>query len=79
MRITDVARRTRATPDRIRYLDKRRYIKGRWKTINTRRVRDYPEAEVQKIELIVKYLDQGYRYEAAFERASEELRQPRLI
>ena len=79
MRITQTAKRTGATPDQIRYLERKKYIRTRWKRLRKRRVRDYPEAEVRKIELMIKYLDQGFRYETAYEKAVEEMERPRLV
>jgi DNA-binding transcriptional MerR regulator len=79
MRITEVAKSTGATPDQVRYLEKKKYIRSRWKRLKTRRVRDYSATEVHKIEHIIKYLDQGFKYDIAYQKAMEELAQPRLV
>lgn len=79
MRMTEVAKCTGATPDQVRYLEKKKYIRSRWKRLKTRRVRDYSVTEVRKIEYIIKYLDQGFKYDIAYQKAMEELAQPRLI
>lgn len=79
MRITEVAKRTGATPDQVRYLEKKKYIRSRWKRLKTRRVRDYSVTEVHKIEHIIKYLAQGFKYDIAYQKAMEELDQPHLI
>ncbi len=79
MRITEVAKSTGATPDQVRYLEKKKYIRSRWKQLKTRRVKDYSATEVRKIEHIIKYLDQGFKYDIAYQKAMEELDQPHLI
>lgn len=79
MRITEVARRTGATPDQIRYLERKRYITPQWASLKKRRVREYSESELLKIEFIVKYLRQGFKHEVAYQKALDELKQPRLV
>ena len=79
MHITELARQTGGTIDQIRYLERKGYIKPSWVQLNNRRVRDYPEAEVHKVEIIVKYLDHGFRYDAAYQKAIGEMESPRLI
>jgi len=79
MRITEVAKSTGATPDQVRYLEKKKYIRSRWKRLKTRRVKDYSATEVRKIAYILKYLDQGFKYDIAYQKAMEELAQPRLV
>ena len=79
MRITDAARQTGATTDQIRYLERKRYIKGRWTHVKSRRIRDYPDSELAKVELIVRYFNQGYRYDVAYRKAIDDLSQPRLL
>ena len=79
MRITEVAKRIGATSDEIRYFETKGYIRSRWKRLNTRRVRDYSEAEIRKIELIVKYRRQGFQHGVAYEKALEEMERPRLV
>ena len=79
MHITEVARQTGATVDQIRYLEKKGYIRAQWAHLKNRLVRDYVEAEIQKIELIVKYLTQGFKYDVAYEKAMVEMKQPRLV
>ena len=79
MHITELARRTGGTIDQIRYLERKRYIEPSWVQLKNRRVRDYPESEVQKVEIVVKYLHQGFRYDVAYQKAIEEMQSPRLI
>lgn len=79
MRITQVAKQTNATPDEIRYFEKKGYIKSRWMRLSRRRIRDYAPVEVQRIELIVKYRRLGFEHDMAFKKALEEMGRPRLL
>lgn len=79
MHITELARRTGGTIDQIRYLERKGYIESSWVQLNNRRVRNYTESEVKKIEIVVKYLHQGFRYDVAYQKAIEEMQSPRLI
>ena len=79
MHITELARRTGGTIDQIRYLERKGYIEPSWVQLKNRHVRDYPESEVKKVEIVVKYLHQGFRYDVAYQKAMEEIQSPRLI
>lgn len=79
MRITDVAKLVGVMPDAIRWFEKKGYVKPTWKTLKKRQVRDYPEVEVQKIKLIVKYRREGFEHEVAYQKAKEELERPQLL
>ena len=79
MRITEAARRAGATPDEIRYFERKGFVRSRWVRLKERRVRDYPEGEVRKIELIVKYRRQGFEHNTSYEKALQEIERPRLI
>jgi DNA-binding transcriptional MerR regulator len=79
MRITELARLTGATTDEIRYFERKDYIRCRWLTLRARSVRDYEEAEVQKVELLIKYRRDGFELDTAYTKAMDELQQPRLI
>ena len=79
MRITETAKQMGATPDEIRYFEKKGYIRSHWRRLNKRRVREYSGAEVRKIELIVKYRRQGFEHDVAYRKALEEMERPRLV
>ena len=79
MRITQLAKRFRVTTDRIRYLEKKGYIESTWTQLNKRKIRYYSEREINKLELLIKYLDQGFRYDVAYQKAVEEMQKPRFI
>ncbi len=79
MRITNAYEQTGATPDEIRYFERKGFIKSRWKRLKARRVRDYPETEIEKIKLIVKYRRQGFELDVAHKKAMDEMERPRLV
>ena len=40
--------------------------------------REYTEEEFRKLELIWKYLQNGFKYKIAYQKAMEELQNPKL-
>ncbi|MBA7644589.1 hypothetical protein ES703_52333 [subsurface metagenome] len=78
MRLYQLSSITGLPVDQLRYLEKKGFVKPTWKKLKIRRVREYPEEEVLKIKLIAKYLDQGFKYEVAHDKALDELQRPRL-
>ena len=79
MYITKLAKDTGASVDQIRYLEKKGFVESTWMKLRKRKVRFYSEEEVTKVRLIIKYLDQGFRYDVAYEKTTEEIRSPQLI
>ncbi len=64
---------------KLYYLEQKAFVKPETERRGEKTFRFYPDREVEKIRAIWKYLRQGYRYRAAYERALEELKQPRLL
>jgi len=79
MYITELAKDTGASVDQIRYIEKKGFVESTWMKLRKRKVRFYSEEEATKVRLIVKYLDQGFRYDVAYEKAIEEIQSPQLI
>lgn len=79
MRITELAKRLRVTTDQIRYLERKGYVESIWTQLDKRRIRYYPEREINKLELLIKYLDQGFRYDIAYQKTVEEMQNPQLL
>ena len=79
MRITEAAKQTGATTDQVRYLERKGFVRSCWVQLKQRRVRDYSGDDLVRIQTIVKYLDQGFRLDAAYQRALDEILQPPLI
>ena len=64
---------------KLYYLEQKAFIKPETERRGEKTFRFYPDREVEKIRAIWKYLRQGFRYRAAYERALEELKQPKLL
>jgi DNA-binding transcriptional MerR regulator len=79
VRITEIAKQLGALPDEIKWFEKKGYIKPSWTLLRNRRVRDYPDIEVRKIELIVKYRREGFEHDVAYQKAMDEMESPRLV
>jgi len=79
VRITELAKLSGASTDEIRWIESKGYIQCNWVIPKNRPVRDYPETEVQKVELITKYRREGFELNIAYQKAMAELESPRLI
>jgi DNA-binding transcriptional MerR regulator len=79
MRITEFARKTGATLDELRYIEKKGFITSRRTRIKQREVRQFQETDIRKIELIIKYRRQGFTWDTAFNKASQEMERPSLL
>jgi DNA-binding transcriptional MerR regulator len=79
MRITEFARKTGATIDELRYIEKKGFITSGRTRLKQREVRQYPETDIRKIELIIKYRRQGFTWDTAFHKALQEMEKPSLL
>lgn len=79
MRVTELARITGASVDELRYMERKGFINAVRTRIKKREVRQYPDGDVRKIKLIVKYRRQGFTWDTAFQKASRELENPPLF
>ena len=79
MRITEMSRLTGASTDELRYMERKGFLTRRARRLKSRRVRDYPETEVRKARVIVKYRKLGFTWDAAYRKAAEELANPPLF
>ncbi len=79
MRITEFARKTGATTDELRYIEKKGFLFSRRSRLKQREVRQYEDSEIRKIELIIKYRRQGFTWDTAFKKALQELEKPSLL
>ena len=64
---------------RLYYLEQKDFVDPKKEPRGEKVFRFYSESDVEKIRLIWKYLKQGFRYRAAYEKAIAELQQPRLV
>ena len=79
LRITELSRKTGASLDELRYIEKKGFIKSTRATLKQREVRQYSESELPKIELIIKYRRQGFTWDSAYKKSLEELEKPSLF
>jgi DNA-binding transcriptional MerR regulator len=78
-RITELARLTGASVDEIRYLETKGFITSKRVRVLTRRVREYPDSDIRRVQTIVAYRRQGFTWDAAYQRALKELENPTLF
>jgi DNA-binding transcriptional MerR regulator len=64
---------------KLYYLEQKAFVKPETEQRGEKTFRFYSNREVEKVRAIWKYLRQGFRYRAAYERALEDLRQPKLL
>jgi DNA-binding transcriptional MerR regulator len=79
LRITELARQTGASVDEIHYLEKKGIIKSKKVKLTKRDVRQFKEASVRTVALIIKYRRQGFTWDAANEKARQEVNKPSLF
>jgi DNA-binding transcriptional MerR regulator len=79
LRITELARKTGASVDEIRYLEQKKFIQSTKSRLIQREVRIFQDTDIRKIQLIIKYRRQGFTWDAAFQKAQQELNKPTLF
>jgi hypothetical protein len=77
--ITEMARKTGASVDELRYIERKGFINSLRKRIVHREVRQYRDADFNKIGLIIKYRRQGFTWDTAYTKALEEMAKPYLF
>lgn len=79
IRITELARKTGASVDELRYLERKGFVSPVRAKLKRREVRQYQDADIQKMQLTIKYRRQGFTWDVAFQKALQELQNPRLF
>jgi DNA-binding transcriptional MerR regulator len=79
LRITELSRKTEASVDEIRYLERKGFIKSSRRRLKRREVRQYSDGNIRKVQLIIKYRRQGFTWNVAFDKAVKELENPALF
>jgi hypothetical protein len=79
LHVTELARKTGASVDEVHYLEKKGFIQSTKSRLTQREVRQFQDADVRKIQLIIKYRRQGFTWDTAFQKAREELDKPTLF
>ena len=65
--------------DEIRYLEAKGFLKSSRLRLRSREVRDYPESDVRKVQIIINHRRQGFTWDAAFQKALKEMENPTLF
>jgi DNA-binding transcriptional MerR regulator len=78
-RITAIARLTGASADEIRYLEAKGFIRSSRLRLKQRKVRQYQDSDIPKIQAIIKYRRQGFTWNVAYQKAMKEMEPPPLF
>ncbi len=78
-RITEMARRTGASVDEVRYLERKGFLSSVRTRLQRREVRQFDESDAEKLRLAIKYRRQGFTWDASCEKARLELANPTLF
>ncbi|HJX69849.1 MAG TPA: MerR family transcriptional regulator [Dehalococcoidia bacterium] len=79
LRITELAKVSGASVDELRYLERKGFLSPTRTQLKRRKVRQYQEADIRKVQLIVKYRRQGFTWNVAFQKAIREMDNPLLL
>ena len=79
LRITELARKTGASVDEIRYLERKGFTASTMSRLTQREVRHFQDTEARKIQLIINYRRQGFTWDVAFQKARQEFDKPTLF
>lgn len=79
MHITEFGRITGASADELRYMERKGFISPDWTRLKQREVRTYREADIRKVQLILKFRRLGFTWDAASQKALQELENPTLL
>ncbi|TET74139.1 MAG: MerR family transcriptional regulator [Candidatus Aminicenantes bacterium] len=78
MQTSDILEKTGIPRHKLYYLEQKGYIHPKKVPRGELEAREYTEEDFKKIQLIWKYLKQGYKHKIAYEKAMEELSNPQL-
>jgi DNA-binding transcriptional MerR regulator len=73
MNTTEVRAKLKIPRETLYYLEFKGYIQPQKSEVGRKEFRDYSPEEFRKLETIWKYIQEGYRYKDAYNRALKEL------
>ena len=79
LHITELAKITGASVDELRYLERKGLLHPSRTQLKRRKVRQYQETDIRKVQLIIKYHRQGFTWNVAFQKAMGEVENPLLL
>jgi len=78
MQTSDILEKIDIPRHKLYYLEQKGYIHPKKVPRGELEAREYTEEDFKKIQLIWKYLKQGFKHKIAYEKAMEELSNPQL-
>ena len=75
----ELARTTGASVDELRYMERKGFITSARVRLKQRKVRQYQDTDIRRVQLINKYRRQGFTWDVAFQKARRELENPPLF
>jgi DNA-binding transcriptional MerR regulator len=79
LRITELAKVAGASADELRYLERKGFLNPSRARLKRRKVRQYKEADIRKVQLLMKYRREGFTWDVAFQKAMREMENPPLL
>jgi DNA-binding transcriptional MerR regulator len=73
MKPSDVLREIPIPRDKLYYLEQKGYITPRKTLKGERELRDYSEKDLEMVRLMWQYIQQGFRYRVAYQKALNSL------
>jgi DNA-binding transcriptional MerR regulator len=65
--------------DELRYMERKGFVSPIRARLKRRKVRQYDDTDIRKVQLIIKYRRQGFTWDAAFEKSQWDLENPPLL
>ena len=65
--------------DELHYMERKGFLNTMIIPVKSRLVRDYREEDISIVKLIIQNRRQGFTWDAAFQRAKQEVSKPRLF
>jgi DNA-binding transcriptional MerR regulator len=73
MRPADVLKEVPISRERLYYLEQKGYIDPKKTVRGDRELRDYSQRDLEIVRLMWKYIEEGFRYKIAYQKALKDL------
>jgi DNA-binding transcriptional MerR regulator len=78
MRTSDILKKLSIPRHKLYYLEQKGYIKPKRIPMGELEAREYSEEDFRMLELIWKYLQSGFKHKIAYQKAQEDLQNPKF-
>ena len=78
MRTSDILKKLSIPRHKLYYLEQKGYIKPKRIPMGELGAREYSEEDFRMLELIWKYLQNGFKHRIAYQKALEDLQNPKF-